>query len=127
MADQISGGSDRLCDFTWCRFDLFDRQLSALAIEAVENSIELYAHRVRKRPPGVVVGPCRRSAGIRKIVRVVLGLEHIQNVRTICLIGLYDIGSGRVRLAGGGKGRVGMLDFNAVLDKSIEKFDGCQK
>src|SRR6516164_1249770 len=124
MADQISGRGDSLCDLTRNRFDLFDRQPTAGAIEAVKDPIELYAHNVRQRPSRVVIGPGRRSARIRKIIRVVLGLEHIQDVRAISLIRLDYIRPGWVRLAGDGERRVGMLNFNAVLDKSIQKFDG---
>ena len=68
-------------------------------VEAVQNAVEPNAHLHSERPASDVVGRYRRAAGITEIVRVILRLEHIENVRAESLRRLDYVRSSRIVLA----------------------------
>src|SRR5436305_15164039 len=67
--------------------------------EWIENAIELNAHLISKSPSGIVVGRRGRSTRVWNVVRVILRLKHVQDVRPECLSSLNDERVGRVALA----------------------------
>src|SRR6185503_1065239 len=75
------------------------RQCHEWAVEAVENAIELDAHRVCERVTGRVVWRRWRPARVRDVVRMILRLEHVEDVRPESLRRLYDERVGRIALA----------------------------
>ncbi len=77
-------------DGTWRRLHVPVRHLLERPGERLEDPVEPHAHLERERPAGVVIGRRRRRAGIRNHVRMVLPLEHVQDVRTERLRGEHD-------------------------------------
>jgi len=93
------------------------------AIDAVQNAVEANIHEVRERVTGGVVRRDRRTAGIAKVVGVVLGLKHIEHVRAECLRGLHDIRSGRIILSACRKLTRGAVDRNAAFQQDVDELD----
>src|SRR4029077_16842142 len=94
--------TDRLIKITYLcrRWRQWAYDLLEWAVEAVEHAVELHAHLIGQRPAGNVIRRGWGGAGIRKIVRVVLRLEHVEHVGTKRLGTLHDIGAGPIMFAG---------------------------
>ena len=67
------------------------RDLLERPVEALQDAVELDPHLDRQRPARVVVRRGRRRPRIEKIVRVVLRLEHVEDVRPEGLRGPHHV------------------------------------
>ena len=96
-------------------------------IERLEDAIELQAHLERERPAGAVVGRNRRTAGILEVVRVILRLEHVEQVRAERLRALEDVGAGGILLARHRERRRRAMRGEAALDHDVDELGGGQE
>src|SRR6185503_6442652 len=94
-----------------------------LNVEAVEDAIELHAHRVGERPTGVVVRPLRRTARIREIVRVILRLHHVEDLSARRLRRLDHERTGRIVFAVHREIRGRPLDRHANVAQRVHELD----
>ncbi len=126
VVEQVPGGLRRRARCDRCGFGK-TADLLEWAVETIEYPVELDPHLVGQCPAGVVVWRNRRAARILQIVRMILRLEHIQNVRAKCLCGHDDVGTGRIALAAGLEIRGRSMDGHPGLDQRIDEFDGGQE
>ena len=97
------------------------------AVDRVEHAVEPHAHLEGQRIAGHVVRANRRPARIREVVRIVLRLEAVHEVRAERLRGLHDEGARRIRPAAELKWPGGPQDRHAVLDQRVGEFDRGEK
>uniref|UniRef100_A0A0N5A4K1 LigA n=1 Tax=Parastrongyloides trichosuri TaxID=131310 RepID=A0A0N5A4K1_PARTI len=122
MIDQPSGAAIAL--------DLAGRRGHDIAhalgrrLEAVQDAVELHAHLHGQGVARGVIGQFGRAARILQVVRVVLRLEHVQNVRAIGLGRLHHIGTRRIGLSPNGEGARRPLHIHPGLDQAIQEGDG---
>src|SRR5579883_2990686 len=120
MADQISGGLCRPVNRLRWRL-LLSVHLLERAVEAIQNTIELDPHLKGQCIAGDVVWWNRRSAGISEIVRMILRLEHIQNVRPERLCRFHHPRSRRITFARDLETARRAHNYDAVLDESVDE------
>ena len=120
MAQQIAAAGRRRRDLSRRRGDdvgdLFER-----AVEAVENAVELHPHRVRQVVAGHIVGWARWTAGIGNVVRMILRLEHVHDMRAERLRGLDHVRSRRIRLPCHRERRGRTVNDDAGLDQDVHE------
>ena len=95
-----------------------------MAVELVEDAVETDAHLIGEGIAGDVIGRLGRAARIFGIVRMILRLEHVEDMGAIRLRRAHDIGSRRIGLAAGAERGIGALDFDPGLDEGVEEGDG---
>src|SRR5204863_9176116 len=83
--DHVCGRRRLACEGSLQTFQPLER-----AVEPFEDSIELYSHLIRQRPPRVVVGTRGRTARIWDVVGMILRLKHVEHVRAERLRALHD-------------------------------------
>ena len=96
-------------------------QFFEIALYRIEHSIKSYAHLEGEGIARTIVWRDRCGAGGGDIVRVILGLEHIQDMRSKRLITRHDQGAGRVSLASLVEGGLSFKDSDAVLNQRVGK------
>src|SRR5204863_5375111 len=109
----------------WRRNRALDR--GKWPVEPLEDSIESHAHLVSQRPTRIVVWRSRSCPGIGKVVRMVLRLEHVENVRAERLRRFHDKRSRRVGLPANLKRRRCPLYGDAVPDQRVHELYRGQK
>src|SRR5258707_12093505 len=115
MADEIAGSLRGAKNFGRRRL-LQSTYFLERTIESVQDAIELHAHLKCQRVAGDIVRRNGRTTRITEIVGMILGLEHIENVRPECLRGFHYPGSARIMLAGNVEIRSSALNGDAGLD-----------
>src|SRR5439155_25795092 len=123
-AEQISAGARRLRDFARRRRHEIGNLLERTVGERIEDAIKLDTHRVRNVVAGPIVRRSWRSARIRDVVRMILRLEHVQQVRAERLRALHDVRTSRILLARPGGWRSRTVDDAAGLGGDVEERGG---
>ena len=119
MADNISGCSRWSCHSTGRGHNPIDSLEGPL--DSVKDAIELHTHLEGERPPGAVIRRSRRTTGVRNVVGMVLGLEHVEHVRTKGLGGLHDKGARWIVFAAHAELRGRTMNGNPVLEQGIDE------
>src|SRR5262245_57645181 len=92
------------------------------SIESIEDPIKIDAHLKSQCPAGAVIGRDGWSAGILKIIRMILRFEHIENVRSKRLRGFHDVRIGRISLTGNFEHACRTVNRDAIFDECINEF-----
>src|SRR5215510_6431628 len=125
MAEQVTGCVR--CGRRFARRDfgeavyLFERP-----VESIENSLEFDTHLQGKCPAGIIIRRDGRSSGVTEIVRMILWLEHIEDVRSKCLSSFHYIRTGWIVFSVDLESAFCGVDTHAGLDQSIDEF-GCSR
>ena len=90
--------------------------------ERIQDSIELDTHLICESPTCIVVWGCRRPTRIRNVIGVILGLEHVEDVRSERLCCLHDVRPLRVIFSVDDERRRGPVHCNAGLDQRVDEF-----
>src|SRR5688572_18280124 len=114
MIDDEAGGVRHAGDAAggYGRYPLEGREGT---VEPIEDAIELDAHLIGERPPGVVVRRNRRPARILEVVWMVLRLEHVERVRAERLRRPYHVRSGGIILTARSERCAGSVHRHAYL------------
>ncbi len=96
-------------------------------VESGQNAVELDCHRERHRPTRGVIGLAGGRAGIGNVVRMVLGLKHVEQVRPECLGGFDDVGAFGVLLVGHREIRGGPMHADAGAHEGVDELGGGQE
>ena len=118
MTERISGYRGRHAPFRRSGEAGHQGERSA---ERLQNPVELHSHLIGERPACVVVRRSRRAAGIRDVVRVVLRLEHVEDVRPKRLRRLHHVGACRVVFPAHFERHRGALDGDSGLDQRVDE------
>src|SRR5437868_14874691 len=125
MAEQEASGI-RWRDLPCGRFgetvDLLKR-----AVKAVEDAIKLHAHLKGHCPAGRIIRRRGRAARIWNVVRMILRLEHIEDVRTEGLRALHHVRACRISFAVDLKSARRAMNGDAGLDEDVDKLGRGQK
>src|SRR6185503_2988893 len=96
--------------------DLFERPS-----QRGEHTVELYLHLHRQRPARDVIGRDRRTAGILEVVRMILRLEHVENVRAVGLVAGHEERTGRVWLPGDLERAGGTMNLHTIFEERVDE------
>ena len=99
------------------------RHAGRRGLEAVQDPVELDPHLVGQSVAGHVIRRLGRAARIFQVVRVILRLEHVEDVRAIGLGRPHDIRAGGIGLAGDREGLGRLVHVDAGLDQGVEEGD----
>ena len=126
MREQVSrralDGGDGAC----CGPDLAGQRFER-AVNRIQNSVEPDPHLQRERPARIVIRRGWRRTRIGEIVRMILRLEHVENLRAKRLRGLHDERTCRVCPPAGAKLRRRPMHRHAVPYQRIHELRGCKK
>ena len=124
VRDEVAGGFSNAADGAGRRCGQVGGDLFKRAGEAGVEAGEGDAHLIGEGPAGGVVGAGGRGAGVGKVVGVVLGLEHVEDLGAVALGTGDDERAGGVVFAVDVEGGRGTLDGDAGLHKGVDEFDG---
>src|SRR5262245_8266936 len=97
------------------------------SVKTIEDSLEFDAHLHGECPAGVIVRRDRRPSRITEIVRMILWLEHIEDVRAECLSGFDYVRAGRKVFSIDLKSAFSDVYTHAGFNKSVDEFGSSRK